>query len=101
MITPLTRGARPQRGDRPGVTPGFGEEAPSSWGKLWSGDGSGGDAAEEVATATGCYHDFYTAVKRCVEGDGEPPVDPYSAALVIRVLDAARESAASGAKEKM
>lgn len=80
--------------------PDFGEEAPPSWGKLWRGDESGNEAGEEVRTATGAYSEFYTAVSQCVGGNGEPPVDPRSAALVIQALDAARESGARGAGKK-
>lgn len=39
---------------------------------------------------------FYTGFACAVRGEGPVPVDPEDAVAVLEVLDAARESAASG-----
>jgi len=44
----------------------------------------------------GRWDTFYPAVARAVAGLGAPPVDPRDAVGTARVLDAARESSATG-----
>ena len=44
----------------------------------------------------GRWDTYYPAVARAIAGDGPPPVDPLDAVATARVLDAARESAATG-----
>jgi predicted dehydrogenase len=56
-----------------------------------------GEDAEPVRRAPGGWGDFYPAVAAAVR-DGKPmPVDPHDAVAVLKVIDAARRSAATGA----
>lgn len=58
-----------------------------------------GTGTDPVPTAPGEPADFYRAVARWLLGDGEAPVDPWDAVAVAAVLDAARRSARTGARE--
>jgi len=44
----------------------------------------------------GRYQDFYVGVRDWLAGDGPPPVDPADSVDGLRVLEAARRSAAMG-----
>ncbi len=80
------RGASPATlGERWGVEP------ESAWGRLYT---AGGAAA--VPSERGAWDTFYPAVAAAIRGRGTTPVDPWDAVATARVLDAARESAASG-----
>lgn len=57
-----------------------------------------GDVATPVEVAPGGHEDFYRAVARWVLQDGPAPVDPWDAVRTAAVLDAARRSAATGAR---
>ena len=84
-------------GARPG-DPGFGEEPPESWGFLGTEDD-----AQRVKTEPGRYVEFYELMERAIRareadadaGGGEPPPVPLEAGIAtLRVIEAARASAA-------
>jgi predicted dehydrogenase len=77
-------------GRRP-TEPGWGREPPELWGRLGV-DGH----LRQVETEPGAYQSFYAGLVEAVRGGGPPPVDPDDAVAVLGVLDAARQSAASG-----
>ena len=70
---------------------GWGYEIEDRWGILAT------DAGEErVPSKQGRYHDYYEGFARAVRDGTPPPVTPAQAIEVLRVLDAARQSAAEG-----
>jgi predicted dehydrogenase len=48
-----------------------------------------------MAIAPGAYERFYTGVRDALHGEGPMPVDPRESVAALRVIDAARRSAAS------
>jgi scyllo-inositol 2-dehydrogenase (NADP+) len=78
-------------GRRPGG-PGWGREPRERWGRL----GVDGELGE-VPTEAGSYQAFYALLAAALRGGGAPPVDPEDAVAGLAVLDAARQSARSGA----
>lgn len=75
-----------------GLTPrdvGYGER--SEGGRLVGPDGTVG----EVAIERGRYEDFYAGVRRWLEDGAEAPVNPHDSLAGLRVLEAARRSAAT------
>jgi predicted dehydrogenase len=83
-------------GMRPG-DPGFGEEAPDRWGRIYARDGS----SRPVPTERGDYRGYYTRLRDAIRGEGERPVDPADSVRGLRVLEAAERSARSGAAESV
>ena len=77
-----------RRGERPG-RPGWGDEPRELWGVL-----SDGAHAREVQTERGDYGAFYAAVVAAMRGAGPPPVNPEDALEGLRIIEAARMSAA-------
>ncbi len=75
--------------------PGFGEESPARWGRVYASDGS----VKPVPTDRGDYRRFYELFRDAVRGVGERPVDPLDSVRGLRVLEAAERSARSGAVE--
>jgi predicted dehydrogenase len=75
--------------------PGFGEEPPERWGRIYASDGS----VRPVPTDRGDYRRFYELFRDAVRGIGERPVDPVDSVRGLRVLEAAERSARSGAVE--
>lgn len=69
----------------------WGQEAEADWGELRSGD-----TARQVPTERGRWDTFYPAFAEAVRGNGPLPVDAADAIASMRVLDAARTSAAQG-----
>ncbi len=55
-----------------------------------------GDLLQPVVSEPGDYRLFYAGLARALRGEGPVPVEPREALSVLRVLDAARESAVSG-----
>jgi predicted dehydrogenase len=77
-------------GRRP-TEPGWGREPQERWG--WLGvDGE----SRRVETEPGAYQLFYAGLAEALRSGGPPPVDPNDAVVGLGVLDAARQSAASG-----
>lgn len=81
----LRAGARPGDGARWGIPP---REA---WGEIVRGD-----AREPAEPAPGDWPAFYAGVARAIRDGAPPPVDPWDAVTVLRILEAARRSAAEG-----
>ncbi|KUJ66247.1 oxidoreductase [Streptomyces albus subsp. albus] len=86
-----------REGLRPGAvgTP-WGQEPESAWGRLGAGESplTGGGAA--VPSVPGDYPAYYAAIASALWHGGEPPVTAAEAAAALRVLEAARRSAAEG-----
>jgi predicted dehydrogenase len=85
-------------GMRPG-DPGFGErgaEAAEAAGAA-AGVLAGEHGRRDVPLERGAYERFYEAVVPWLRDGAPPPVDPRDAVAVMRVLEAARESAATHA----
>ena len=78
-------------GKRPG-DPSWGQEARERWGRL-STDVGPQHFAGPVETLPGAYETFYTVLRDALVSGGDPPVDPAGAVAVLRVIEAARESA--------
>ena len=79
-----------RRGERPDQ-PGWGEDRPERWGSLGAGDD-----VQLVPTARGEYPAFYAGVARALRDGGPPPVDPEDSLAGLRIIEAARRSAATG-----
>jgi predicted dehydrogenase len=78
----LRAGARPN-------DPGFGSEPPDAWGLLGSEDD-----LQPVETAPGRYVEFYERMERAISAGEPPPVPLEAGVATLRVIDAARASAA-------
>ena len=81
----LRAGARPSDGAE------WGREPRESWGRLLRGKDS-----EPVEPESGDWPRFYAELERSLREGGPPPVDPLDAVAGLEVLEAARDSAASG-----
>ncbi|QMV23282.1 oxidoreductase [Streptomyces sp. SCUT-3] len=81
----LREGLRPSPGAR------WGAEPEAAWGVL----GTDGDA-EPVPTADGDWPAYYRAVAAALRTGSPAPVAPHEAVAALRVLEAARRSAAEG-----
>lgn len=73
--------------------PGFGEDPPERWGRIYGSDGS----VTPVPTDRGDYRWFYEGFRDAVRGVGERPVDPLDSVRGLRLLEAAEASARTGA----
>jgi scyllo-inositol 2-dehydrogenase (NADP+) len=80
---------RLRAGQRPDTVPDWGVEPASHWGRLVTGEDS-----TPVASEPGDWPRFYSQLAGAIPGDGSIPVDPRDAIEALRVLDAARRSAA-------
>ena len=80
------------RGDRPG---GVGWGRQTSMGRVTS---EAGDApvSRRVRPVPGAYQQFYASVREALVDGTAMPVDPLDAVAVLRIIEAARESAARG-----
>lgn len=76
-------------GARPDEAPDWGSEPESRWGRLMSGEES-----EPVPSERGDWPRFYSLLVRALREGEPPPVDPHDAVATLRVLEAARLSAA-------
>jgi predicted dehydrogenase len=82
-------------GARPGDA-GWGREPRERWGRLFTQ--TGGVSVEGlVETVPGSYETFYTALLEALRSGAPPPVDPADSLAVLKVIEAARESARGGA----
>jgi scyllo-inositol 2-dehydrogenase (NADP+) len=86
------------RGRLSPLDPQFGVEPPELSGRLVAGE-----CAEivPVQSERGRWTEFYTALRSHVERGTPLPVDPADAREVLRLIDAARRSAASGSRIRL
>ncbi|MFJ8671378.1 Gfo/Idh/MocA family oxidoreductase [Streptomyces sp. NPDC093589] len=86
---------------REGLRPGadgarWGVEAEAWWGRLGSGESPQSGGGEPVPTLEGDYPAYYAAIAHALRTGGRPPVTALEAAAALRVLEAAKLSAAEG-----
>lgn len=77
-------------GRRPDTVPDWGSEPTSRWGRLVTGDES-----EPVPSERGDWPRFYSLLAAALRDGGPPPVDPRDAVRTLRIIEAARRSAAT------
>jgi predicted dehydrogenase len=77
-------------GARPDEVADWGSEPESSWGRVVSGEDS-----VPVPSERGDWPRFYALLVGALRDGDPPPVDPHDAVATLRVLEAARRSAAS------
>jgi predicted dehydrogenase len=77
-------------GTRPDEVLAWGSEPEARWGRLVSGEESA-----PVPSERGDWPRFYALLLRALRDGDSPPVDPHDAVAALRVLEAARRSAAS------
>jgi predicted dehydrogenase len=78
-------------GESPASGGEWGREPPERWGRLFHRSES-----EPLESERGAWDLFYPAFAGAVRGGGPVPVDPWDAVATAEVLDAARQSAATG-----
>jgi scyllo-inositol 2-dehydrogenase (NADP+) len=81
---------------RGGLSPldaAFGSEPESQWGRFTDGATS---TSEVIPSERGRWTEFYARVRTCIENGNAPPVSAESARDVIRVIEAAVRSSATG-----
>jgi predicted dehydrogenase len=76
--------------------PAWGSEPEASWGTLADADGE-----RRIETEPGDYPAYYAGVAAALRDGGPPPVDPRDSITGLRVLEAARRSAARGTVESL
>ena len=76
-------------GRRPDDQGEWGVEPEERWGRLVRGEES-----EPVPSERGAWPCFYARLERALREGGPPPVEPEDAVTTLRVLEAARRSAA-------
>ncbi|MEC4015167.1 Gfo/Idh/MocA family oxidoreductase [Streptomyces sp. H27-D2] len=74
----------------------WGVEPSSAWGRLGAGESPQTGGGEPVPTLPGDYPAYYAAIAEALRTGGAPPVTATEAAATLRVLEAARRSAAEG-----
>ncbi|MGP8301580.1 Gfo/Idh/MocA family oxidoreductase [Streptomyces inhibens] len=74
----------------------WGVEQKSRWGRMGAGASPRNGGGEPVPTLPGDYPAYYAAIARALREGGEPPVTATEAAAALRVLEAAKLSAAEG-----
>jgi predicted dehydrogenase len=79
-------------GYRPDSTADWGAEPEARWGHLIRGE-----LTEEVPSERGDWPRFYALLRDALRGGGPPPVDPSDAVTTLRIIEAARRSAAGQA----
>ncbi|WP_344030302.1 Gfo/Idh/MocA family oxidoreductase [Streptomyces luteireticuli] len=84
-----------REGLRPGEGP-WGTEPQPAWGRLGAGESPLTGGGEPVPTLPGDYPAYYAAIARALRDGGQPPVTAAEAAATLRVLEAAKRSAAEG-----
>jgi scyllo-inositol 2-dehydrogenase (NADP+) len=86
----LTAGGNPAGAD-------WGREPEKQWGTLYKSK-AGEILSEKVETKPGNYLRFYEMLARAIQKKSDPPVNPDTAKLGIKLIETARESAQSGQK---
>ncbi|HEY2430553.1 MAG TPA: Gfo/Idh/MocA family oxidoreductase [Acidimicrobiales bacterium] len=79
------------RAGRVPTEPGWGEEAPSAWGRIGTPQ-----ETQPVPTLAGAYQEFYGGVAACLLDGAEPPVRIEDAVAGLRIIEAAERSARTG-----
>ncbi|MEV0369119.1 Gfo/Idh/MocA family oxidoreductase [Streptomyces sp. NPDC050636] len=74
----------------------WGVEPESCWGRLGSGESPQTGGGKPVPTLPGDYPAYYAAIADALREGGAPPVTAAEAAAALRVLEAAKTSAAEG-----
>jgi scyllo-inositol 2-dehydrogenase (NADP+) len=77
--------------------PGFGDDAPEDWGRLYTVEGP----PTPVPTERGDYSRYYELMRDAIRGHGAVPVDPADSVRGLRVLQAAERSAQTGTVVRM
>ncbi len=86
-----------REGRRPGDKGAeWGVEPESAYGRLGAGASPRAGGGEPVPTLPGDYPAYYAAIARALREGGPPPVTATEAAAALRVLEAAKLSAAEG-----
>ncbi|WP_171166237.1 Gfo/Idh/MocA family oxidoreductase [Streptomyces sp. I05A-00742] len=83
-----------REGLRPDTDTPWGVEPRSIWGRLGEGESPLTGGGEPLPTLPGDYPAYYAAVAAALRDGGRPPVTATEAAAALRVLEAARTSAA-------
>ncbi|MFE7773104.1 Gfo/Idh/MocA family oxidoreductase [Streptomyces sp. NPDC057445] len=83
-------------GERPSPGVPWGEEPPSLWGRIGSGESPLTGGGTPVKTLPGDYPAYYAAVAAALREGTPPPVTAHEAADALDVLEAARRSAREG-----
>lgn len=78
-------------GARPGGGAPWGMPPRGQWGEI-----ARGEEREPAVPVPGDWPAFYAGVARAIRDGAPPPVDPWDAVTVLRILEAARRSAAEG-----
>ena len=68
--------------------PAWGREPSDAWGQLATDEG-----ARTVETEPGAYEDFYRGIVAAIRRSGPVPVDPIDSIEVVRIIEAAFDSA--------
>ncbi len=82
----------------PGDGSPWGVEPEGTQARLRTFDDDSQPSEESVTLVAGRWPDFYIGVARAIAGEGEPPVSIDDVIADLRVMDAARESALTGAR---
>jgi scyllo-inositol 2-dehydrogenase (NADP+) len=77
-------------GAQPNEVPDWGCEPEPQWGRLVTADES-----VPVPSERGDWPRFYALLLRALHDGDPPPVDPHDAVVTLRILEAARRSAAN------
>ncbi|MDW6062436.1 Gfo/Idh/MocA family oxidoreductase [Streptomyces sp. FXJ1.4098] len=87
-----------REGLRPGTDGGapWGAEPEAAWGRLGAGESPLSGGGVPVPTLPGDYPAYYRAIATALRDGGAPPVTAAEGAAALRVLEAARTSAAEG-----
>ncbi|MEU7044848.1 Gfo/Idh/MocA family oxidoreductase [Streptomyces varsoviensis] len=84
-----------REGRRPGDDgPAWGVEPESAWGRIGAGESPRTGGGDPVPTLPGDYPAYYAAIAEALHDGAAPPVTATEAAATLRVLEAARVSAA-------
>ncbi|MFW6693521.1 Gfo/Idh/MocA family oxidoreductase [Streptomyces sp. MAR4 CNX-425] len=92
----LRAGRRPGDGGAAGAAAPWGAEPEDLWGRLGAGESPLTGGGEPVPSLPGDYPAYYAAVAGALRTGTPPPVTAADAAATLRVLEAARRSAAEG-----
>lgn len=81
------------QGLRPAGNPDWGRDDPKNYGTLYTAGADGQISAETIPTEVGNYSGFYDNLYRAIRREAPLLVKPEEAVAVLRILEAAQESA--------